>query len=264
MTTSAPETPRGPRERGPYAALALDVLIAVALVLGVSLVCAVGWGLVRAIALTRQGLDAAQAMQHLGTPGPIFQVASTVLAMGGAALALLWWRRRPDAGERSRSLDAARRPSTWAWALGTAIATSLAVAAITQLAASAGSQPDASNEALVRGLMTQSPWMLWPFAVVLAPIYEETLFRRVFFGRMLAADRPYAGVCISAVLFAIAHEPPGLTGNGLLGTSALLLAYASMGAGFALVYRRTGTLWAAILAHMLHNFFACLMLWFGA
>lgn len=260
MTTSELPTTVEPRERGPYAAFALDVLIAIAIVLGVSLACALGWGLVRGIALAREGLDAAQAMQRLGTPGALFQVVSTLLAMGAAAFALLAWRRRPDADERRRSRDAARRPSTWAWSLATAIATSLAVAAITQFAAFAGSQPDPSNEALVRGLMTQSPWMLWPFAVVLAPIYEEVLFRRVLFGRLLAAGRPVAGVCISAALFAIAHEPPGLTGNGLVGTSALLLAYASMGAGFALVYRRTGTLWAAILAHMLHNLIACLML----
>ena len=251
------------RERGPYAALALDVLIAIVLVFGLSIVCVLGWLIVHALASAHDGADLAQTMRHVGTPGAVDQVVTTMLAMGAAALVLLWWRRRPDADERRRSLEAARRPSTWGWAIATAIGTTLAVAAITQLAVFTGSRPDPSNEAIVRGLMTESPWLLWPFTVAFAPLYEEVLFRRVFFGRLQAAGRPIAGILVSAALFAIAHEPPGLTGNTLAGTGVLLLAYAAMGAGFALVYRRTGTLWAAILAHALHNFFACLMFFIG-
>ena len=43
------------------------------------------------------------------------------------------------------------------------------------------------------------------FAVVLAPLYEELLFRRVLFGRLWHAGWPVLGIALSSVIFALVH-----------------------------------------------------------
>jgi len=67
-------------------------------------------------------------------------------------------------------------------------------------------------------------------------------------------------MAVSAALFAFAHEIPGSGDGGVAAGLVLWSAYAVMGAVFAWTYRRTGTLWAAILAHGLHNALSLLML----
>ena len=61
------------------------------------------------------------------------------------------------------------------------------------------------------------------------------------------------GMILSGCAFALAHEAPGLNGNGAAATTLLLVVYAGMGVAFAWLYRRTGTLWAPIAAHALNN-----------
>ena len=56
------------------------------------------------------------------------------------------------------------------------------------------------------------------------------------------------------------HEVPGVGGNPLEATLLLWLVYGGMGAAFAWVYWKTGTLWAAIGAHALNNLVSCLIL----
>ena len=99
-----------------------------------------------------------------------------------------------------------------------------------------------------------NPAFLLLFAAVLAPAYEELMFRRVLFGRLWAAGKPWLGLVLSSAAFAMIHEVPGTTGNPLEVTLLLWLVYGGMGAAFAWVYWRTGTLWAAFGAHALHNF----------
>ena len=98
-----------------------------------------------------------------------------------------------------------------------------------------------------------NPIFLALFGVLIAPAYEELLFRRVLFGRLWAAGRPWLGVALSSVAFAFLHEIPGTSGNSWQATGVLWLTYGFMGAAFALVYWRTRTLWAPIAAHALNN-----------
>ncbi|MBM7093286.1 CPBP family intramembrane metalloprotease, partial [Streptomyces sp. S12] len=107
------------------------------------------------------------------------------------------------------------------------------------------------------------PWLWMGFAVLIAPAYEELLFRRVLFGRLWAAGRPWLGLVLSSIAFALVHEPPGLgTGRGW-GVLVLWSVYATMGAIFAWIYRRTGSLWTPYLAHAGNNLVACLALMAG-
>ncbi|OOG25388.1 hypothetical protein B1C78_06625 [Thioalkalivibrio denitrificans] len=80
--------------------------------------------------------------------------------------------------------------------------------------------------------------------VVLAPLIEEMLFRGYLLHRLAQKLGLWAGVLVSSVLFGAVHPDP--------------LAAAVMGFGMAVLYLKTQTLWAPILAHALYN----LIVWF--
>lgn len=86
--------------------------------------------------------------------------------------------------------------------------------------------------ALVMDLMT---------GAVIAPVAEELLFRGLVFGG-LAQRMPVAvAATVSALLFALSHG---------LGVVAPIFV---LGLGLAWLYRRTGTIWAPIVAHGVVN-----------
>ena len=71
---------------------------------------------------------------------------------------------------------------------------------------------------------------------------------------------PVLGLILSSLVFALVHELPGLNGKPADSTLFLILVYTGMGGIFAWVYRRTGTLWAPIAAHILNNAIALAVL----
>ncbi|PSD30805.1 CPBP family intramembrane metalloprotease, partial [Stenotrophomonas maltophilia] len=146
-----------------------------------------------------------------------------------------------------------RRPSTWGWTLLVATLIVLGSNGIAFLAKQVGVEPVPTNLALMQSAIARFPLFLVLFAVVLAPAYEELLFRRVLFGRLWQAGRPGLGVVLSSLAFALIHEIPGTSANGPAEIAQLWLVYGGMGAAFCWLYRRTGTLWAAITAHALNN-----------
>jgi uncharacterized protein len=265
VQTNPPPALPPARGRRPLAEFAIDVIIAITVTFAMSMFAGVLWGMARGFALAMGGLDRAKMdpatiAARLGQPGILFQIGATALSLGTAALILVLWRRRPTAEERARSRAASRRGTTWAMAVGTGVATTLSVMALTSVAQAGGVDMTPSNEAIIRALMVQSPWLLIPFAAGLAPLYEEVLFRRVFYGRLLAAGRPRLALVLSAGLFASVHEVPGFGGDPWPMTLALWVVYAGLGMVFALLYRRCGTLWAPIAAHATHNLLACVLL----
>jgi membrane protease YdiL (CAAX protease family) len=78
--------------------------------------------------------------------------------------------------------------------------------------------------------------------VITAPIGEEFFFRGfVFAGLRRSLRMPFAGL-LSGFLFSLAHADPGL-----------VLPFTLIGAILALVYERTGSLWANIGVHFWFN-----------
>ncbi len=253
-TPPLPPAPLGPVV-GRFAA---DVLLACIVLIVSGVLSSLAWAAWRVLQLA--GADAlpgsgdAQALAAaVGQPGALAQIVTAVVGMSAAALLLYSLRRRADAAERARSRAAARRPSTWALAVLVGLAAFAASTLVGWLMQRAGVQPVPSNLALVEEAGQRWPLFLLLFAVVLAPAYEELLFRRVLFGRFLAAGRPWLGMVLSSVAFALVHEVPGLSGNPPLAVLQLWLVYGGMGAVFAWVYWRTGTLWAPVAAHALNN-----------
>ncbi|HBK45489.1 MAG TPA: CPBP family intramembrane metalloprotease [Xanthomonadaceae bacterium] len=263
-----PDTAAVPRAPRPLLGFFIDLLIGVGVLLLVSTGAMLVWGMARGVALAMQArragseLSADQVAALMGQPGALAQMVVALVSTGSAALLLYFWRRRAGAEERRRSHAAALRPSTWGRVLLVACAVFAFSSAVSFLAEQAGIKPVPSNLALMEEAVSRWPWFLIAFAVVIAPAYEELLFRRVLFGRLLAAGRPWLGMALSSLAFALLHEVPGISGNGPLAILQLWLVYAAMGAAFAWLYWRTGTLWAAVAAHALNNAIALAALYF--
>lgn len=229
-----------------------DSLLAIGLMLILSLLAGIIW----AVLAKARGLD-------LATPGVLVQMAMAVIATGGTAVLLYLLRRRASAAEKQASLQAIHRPATWGWALLAGVAVFVGSSLVSWLFAQFSNQPTPSNMALMEQARAQYPVFLVLFAVGLAPLYEELLFRRVLFGRLAAAGMVLPGIVLSSLLFAFSHEIPGLSGHGWMAMLQLWLVYGGMGAAFAWLYQRTGTLLAPILAHAINNGAALCVLMLG-
>lgn len=243
----------------PLLHFSLDLLMAAVLLLGLSLAGGVVWALYKLALLLQQGEtlpDPSLLASRLGTPGMLVQAAIAVVATAATAAVLYFWRRRADASEREASWRAAKRPQTWGWAVVGGIATFLFATALTALGQHTGTAPAPSNLPVIDAVGGQHPWALLVLAVVLAPAYEELLFRRVLFGRLWVAQRPWLGLLLSSAAFALVHEFPGASANEWPAMVLLWMAYGAMGAVFAAVYWRTRTLWAPIGAHAVNNLIA--------
>lgn len=252
-----PAVPKAPQRKpgSPIAGFLIDLGIGTLALLGLSMASGLLWGMYRAIIVVRDtGAQPSQALaQHVGQPGALAQILMALFATGGAAVFLYFLRRRADAAERNASFQAARRPSTWGWTLLVATGVMIGSNGIAWLARQAGIEPVPTNLALMEQALARFPWFLALFAIVLAPAYEELLFRRVLFGRLWKAGRPWLGMLLSSLAFALVHEVPGTSANGPWEIAQLWLVYGGMGAAFAWLYQRTGTLWAPIAAHALNN-----------
>lgn len=254
----APHAPAiQPRPARPVAGFFLDLLVAITVLLVVSIGCVVVWAFF-------QGIQTGGDTARLGEPGPVAQVWMALIGTSTAALFVYFWRRRATSAERTASWIAARRPATWRLAGLAGLAAFAFGMGTGWLGERAGIEPVPTNQLMIETMIGSHPWFLLLFVVVLAPAYEELLFRRVLFGRLLAAGRPWLGIALSSAAFALVHEVPGLGGNDAPAVALLWLGYAAMGAMFAWVYWRTGTLWAAIGAHAINNLAACAVLMLGS
>ena len=84
--------------------------------------------------------------------------------------------------------------------------------------------------------------------VMLAPIFEELVFRGLLFGTLRRKLRWGAAAVISAAIFALAH------GYGVLGFTSVLWS----GVIWAWAYEKTGSLLPGMLAHAVNNLMVCL------
>ncbi len=244
-------------------AFVLDVALAVTLSFSMLMLGLFGWAAWRGFEIAQQqgGAPDAQALQaQLGTPPVLFLIVLTLVSTGGTALVLYVWRRRATPVERQVSSVRARRLGTWAWATAAGVTTFFFSALMSAGGRALGLDLEPSNLDMIKDGFARFPVFLALFAVVLAPLYEELLFRRVLFGRLWQAGWPVLGMLLSSVVFAMVHELPGLNGKPIGSTLFLILVYAGMGGIFAWVYRRTGTLWAPITAHILNNAIALAVL----
>ncbi|WP_045769420.1 CPBP family intramembrane glutamic endopeptidase [Xanthomonas albilineans] len=264
--------PVRPRQRWPVLGFFLDVMLGAVVLVTVSVLSGLVWGVWRgfqlAMDLRAQGVASdrlgALVTHRIGQPGALAQMLIALVSTLSAALLLYFLRRPASVAERRASWEAARTSSTWGWVVLVVVGVFLGTSAISALATQTAIKAVPSNLSLMQGAMAHAPVFLCVFAVLIAPAYEELLFRRVLFGRLWDAGKPRLGMLLSGAAFALSHEVPGTSGNGLAATTQLWLVYAGMGIAFAWLYKRTGTLWASIAAHGLNNAIAVASLyWFG-
>ncbi|MBB2758777.1 UNVERIFIED_ORG: hypothetical protein GGR68_002935 [Xanthomonas campestris] len=252
----------------PLLGFGIDVLIATGLLLSLSVAGFALWGVFRGVSAVQaaraQGLtlSSSEIMATIGQPGVLVQLLTALVSTASPALLLYYWRRRATADEHRASRAAARRASTWGWTALIAVGVFLLSNLVSVAASALGIKPVPTNLPLMEEAIKQWPLALVVFAVAIAPAYEELLFRRVLFGRLLAAGRPWLGIALSSAIFALVHEVPGVSGNGPAAIAQLWLVYGGMGAAFAWLYWRTGTLWAPIVAHGVNNATALAALYF--
>lgn len=221
-----------------------------ALLAGLSLLGTAGWGFVHGLS----GGVAAQSGPPLAV-GLLISLAATAFS----ALIVYYFRRNADSVERRASWRGLWRLSSWGWIATAVIVLITCGAGAERLTQALGLDATPTNQ-IIGDPMRAQPLLWLSFAVLIAPAYEELLFRRVLFGRLWAAGRPWLGLVLSSLAFALVHEPPGLGAGRGWGVAVLWGVYALMGAVFAWIYRRTGSLWTAYLAHAGNNLIACLAL----
>jgi len=229
-----------------WIAWSIDLLVVFAGFISISVIWVMVWAMLRA---AQKGLVAPNG---LGEMGVLSQMLMTIVAIGLPTLLVSVWRHWPTSAQWRSSFQALLRPVTWGWVLLIALSCLLFSWRITWLGEQMGLSAASNVETLEQG------WANYPFitlmmVVVLAPIYEELLFRRILFRRLWQAGYPLLGMVISGFLFAFVHEVPGTTNNGFFGTLLLWSVYTTMGVAFAWIYQHTGTLYAAIAAHSLNN-----------
>lgn len=174
--------------------------------------------------------------------------AAAIVAMLLTAV-LVWWLRG-----RSLTGPMARMAPLAAYGLATAagIFIQLVSQAFSWMLAESGAGPDPSNAEPVTALLQSAPWMAWLLIVIVGPFSEELLMRHVLLRRFAVAGYAVAGLVLTSVAFALLHEPVP-TSAGVAAWLGGLAMYTAMGAGFALVYLRTGRFRAAFLAHAACN-----------
>ncbi|MEM3215833.1 MAG: type II CAAX endopeptidase family protein [Candidatus Micrarchaeaceae archaeon] len=130
--------------------------------------------------------------------------------------------------------------------LGIGVVLFLAIFALEAVVTSIEAVTHVTISTNVSNVFSGAPLWFFVFAAVIAPINEEIMFRGLFVPRL--------GIVASAVLFAIPHYVYGST-YGIEVIAAFVFALL---AGY--IYKKTGSLYASTLAHMLVNIFAVISL----
>lgn len=186
-----------------------------------------------------------------GHPAMLFLIVGTL-----SVAPLLWvWRRWPKLSVTIRE----SLPASLAWGFGAGVLGSLIYFPMHWLAQWAGSEmPVASNADDIEQLFAASTGLALIDLVVMVPIAEELLFRKLLLGRFIKAGLPCFGAVLTSLLFAFMHEPFPTQEQTLHGWLLLFMDYFLAGILFAGVYIKTGRLSAAIVAHAINNLIVCL------
>lgn len=104
-----------------------------------------------------------------------------------------------------------------------------------------GIEPGSENTQMIMDITRIAPIMVVT-SVLLAPILEELVFRRVIFGSLIQTQNFWVAALISAFVFALIHRD-----------FTHLLVYTVMGLIFSFLYYKTKRLLAPIIAHMAMN-----------
>ena len=114
------------------------------------------------------------------------------------------------------------------------------------------------NQEMIEEMIDTEFWQTFVLAVILAPIVEEILFRGGIFAPLFRRNRILA-YAISSLLFAFVHILGALFLVPSVGLILIMFLYVPAGIACAWVYERSGSIWTAIVLHMVMNLIAVLI-----
>ncbi len=117
---------------------------------------------------------------------------------------------------------------------------------------------EATNQVIVESMFASWPAFMFIQAVILAPIYEELLFRGLVF-RSLSRYSLILAHTVSAVTFGLLHTYTYIL-QGDLVQLIHTIPYALMGLAFSIGYAKTGNIYVSIAIHALNNFVSFLII----
>ncbi|KRN92746.1 hypothetical protein IV81_GL001130 [Pediococcus stilesii] len=105
-----------------------------------------------------------------------------------------------------------------------------------------------ANQARLNNIQMNAPWTAFISLGLAAPIFEELLFRKMFFGMFFKSLEKQStlimGVLLSSSLFALAHNPA---------FELTTIPYFLAGIILSLLYATTGKLRYSIIIHAINN-----------
>lgn len=116
------------------------------------------------------------------------------------------------------------------------------------------SESKANNQVLVEGFVSQFPLLMFVAIVILGPIMEEFVFRKLIIGHLFI-NKPMWGLLVSSVAFGMIHMMAGFS-------FVPFLNYSLTGLVLGLVYIRSGRIESPILIHIVTNLIAYLFIIF--
>ena len=105
----------------------------------------------------------------------------------------------------------------------------------------------AANEQAVQQMISYLPWLMLINAGLIAPCTEEIVFRKGF---KKAFTNKWLFISLSALVFGALHVVTSMTSPLDL---LYIIPYGALGAAFACIYQKTGTIFSSIAMHMFHN-----------
>lgn len=202
-----------------------------------------------------EGLGQECAGMHISiqrTPGPLISpVGSAAVAL--LILILMWRSRRGHLAFGVHWYDWTPRMTSSAavaWGAVAAVAMIAMGSALSRLAGVLGTEADWSN---VPGTRRELLAML-PLTVVAAPIFEEFVFRAWMLERLARAWRPWIALLASSAAFAVVHAPD----NAILASGLF-----SLGLVLGLLWWRTRSFLACVVAHALYNAAVTAGVWYS-
>jgi hypothetical protein len=207
------------------------------------------WTVLGTLAGTVVGLAAGVPVLLLGGLSYL-AVCLATSTLGG--LAGLWFAlvRRRGWGVRELGFVACTR-SAWhlLWEVPVALVAGLVCSAT--LGPALGLVPDGTGQDAVDGTLTAAPWSVVVGAlcvVLLAPVLEEVVFRRVLLGWLRTRVPVGVAVVLVSAAFAATHVLP-----------VLVLYTFFLGLSAALLVGWHRSLWASLALHATNNALACLL-----
>lgn len=119
--------------------------------------------------------------------------------------------------------------------------------AVTQYLLNIGLNTTSTNQSALNIISRQAGGFYIPMVTIVAPIFEETIFRGLFFNIFFAEKtrlNKWVGILLSGFLFGFVHDPR---------FTKFVVVYWALGCILSWVYMTTKNLRYSIISHMLFN-----------